>query len=191
MAFVKNLLLTQISKIPDSITLSLLINIKIRILLSTIIIARKKEIPVFIVVASIHPVILAEMIALQQITADIKGKSFSQTFGLDFNYRTLLRMITCVRIRHQSDRLNLVNSQIIQFRLICNLPAIDIIRRCTFSYHFNGFTPLLYTWYLTKQIIQSGLFGKDSVRHISSNSIPVQFERFPVRCNLHSFEFSL
>ena len=28
-------------------------------------------------------------IPLQQITADIKGKSFAQTFGLDFNHRTL------------------------------------------------------------------------------------------------------
>ena len=90
MAFVEDLFPGQIGQIPDCVTLSLLVNVKIRILLSTVIIIREKEVPVLVIVTSVHLVILTKIIPLQQITADIKGKSFAQTFGLDFNHRTLL-----------------------------------------------------------------------------------------------------
>ena len=191
MAFIEDLFPVQIGQLPDCITLSLLVNVKIRILLSTVIIIREKEVPVLVIVTSVHLVILTKIIPLQQIATDIKGKSFTQTFGLDLNYRTLFRVITYPRIRHQSDRLNLVDSQIIQFSLVCHFTAIDIIGRETSTNHFYVLTTFLNARYLAKQIIQCSLFGKNRIGHISRNAFPIQFERFSVGSNLHSFKFGL
>ena len=191
MAFIEDLFPVQIGQIPDCITLSLLVNVKIRILLSTVIIVREKEVPVLVIVTSVHLVILTKIIPLQQIATDIKGKSFAQAFGLDFNHRTLLRVITYPRIRHQSDRLNLVDSQIVQFGLVCHFSAIDIIGRKTSTNHFYVLTTFLNARYLAKQIIQCSLSGKNRIRHISRNAFPIQFERFSVGSNLHSFKFGL
>ena len=131
------------------------------------------------------------MISLQQITADIKGKSFTQTFSLDLNYRTLFRMITHTSIRHESDRLNLVDSQIVQFCTVCNFTAVDVLGRKTSAYHLNVFTTFLYAGYLAKQIIQCGLFGKNRIRYISCNSFLIQLEGFPICCYLHTFKLVL
>ena len=64
MAFVKDSLPVQIGQVPDSITLSLLVSVKCRIIFSPVVIIGEKEVPVLIIVTTVYKIVLVEVISL-------------------------------------------------------------------------------------------------------------------------------